>query len=41
MRQEHQVKQFFDLLQAHDYQAAYQLWVRTDEDRKGYPFPNF
>ena len=27
-RQEHQVKRFFELLQAHDYQAAYALWVR-------------
>ena len=30
-RQEHQVKRFFELLQAHDYQGAYALWVRTRE----------
>ena len=40
-RQEQQVKRFFALLERHDYQAAYQLWVRTDADRKGYPFSSF
>jgi hypothetical protein len=39
--QERQVMQFFERLQAHDYQSAYQLWVRTDEDRKGYPLSSF
>ena len=40
-RQEHQVKHFFELLQAHDYQGAYTLWVRSESDRRGYPFPAF
>ena len=40
-RQEKQVKLFFDLLERHDYQAAYALWVRTDSDRRGYPFDTF
>jgi hypothetical protein len=40
-RQERQVKHFFDLLQAHNYEAAYALWVRTDGDRRGYPFNSF
>jgi len=40
-RQEQQVKRFFALLERHDYQAAYELWVRTEGDRKGYPFPSF
>jgi len=40
-RQEQQVKKFFELLDRQDYQAAYQLWVRTDSDRRGYPFNNF
>jgi hypothetical protein len=40
-RQERQVKRFFELLQAHDYQNAYSLWVRTEGDRRGYPFNAF
>src|SRR5512135_203842 len=40
-RQEQQVKRFFDLLAHHDYPAAYELWVRTDSDRKGYPMEAF
>jgi hypothetical protein len=40
-RQERQVKRFFELLQAHNYEAAYALWVRTDSDRKGYPLNSF
>src|SRR5437868_1986083 len=40
-RQEQQVKRFFSLLESRDYQAAYQLWVRTDTDRRGYPFTSF
>ena len=40
-RQEHQVKRFFELLQAHDYQGAYALWVHNESDRRGYPFPSF
>jgi hypothetical protein len=30
IRQEHQVKQFFSLLAAHDYKGAYALWGCTD-----------
>jgi hypothetical protein len=40
-QQERQVKRFFSLLEAHDYQSAYNLWVRTDSDRRGYPFDAF
>ncbi len=40
-RQEQQVKKFFALLQAHDYQGAYSLWVKTESDRRGYPFNSF
>jgi hypothetical protein len=40
-RQERQAKQFFQFLEQHNYQAAYDLWVRTDSDRKGYPMDAF
>jgi hypothetical protein len=40
-RQEQQVKKFFDLLAAGKYQDAYSLWVRTDSDRRGYPYESF
>jgi hypothetical protein len=40
-RQERQVKRFFELLQAHDYQNAYSLWVKSESDRRGYPFTSF
>ena len=40
-RQEQQVKRFFALLEHHDYDAAYQLWVRTRYDRRGYPLASF
>jgi hypothetical protein len=40
-RQEQQVKRFFALLERQDYQTAYQMWVRTASDRKGYPFETF
>ena len=39
--QERQVKRFFALLQAQDYQGAYEMWVRTADDRRGYPFKSF
>lgn len=39
--QERQVKRFFELLKAQDYQGAYGLWVATESDRKGYPFESF
>lgn len=40
-RQEQQVKKFFAMLEQKDYQAAYQLWVRTESDRKGYSYDMF
>lgn len=40
-RQERQVKRFFELLQAHDYQSAYSLWVKSESDRRGYPLTAF
>jgi hypothetical protein len=40
-RQEAQVKRFFALLETHNYQAAYDMWVRNDSDRRGYPFDSF
>ena|ERR1051326_7567673 len=40
-RQEQQVKRFFILLEGHDYQGAYEMWVRTADDRKGYPYESF
>lgn len=39
--QEHVVTRFFERLQAHDYQGAYEMWVRTADDRKSYPFQAF
>lgn len=40
-RQEAQLKHFFELLAAHDYPSAYALWVKTDQDRRGYPMETF
>jgi hypothetical protein len=40
-RQEQVARRFFQHLEQHDYQSAYELWVRTDSDRKGYPFDAF
>src|SRR5207245_8411673 len=40
-RQEQQVKQFISLLQQKNYQAAYDLWSRSESDRKGYPYESF
>jgi hypothetical protein len=39
--QERQAKHFFTLLEAHDYQGAYEMWVRTADERKSYPFQSF
>ena len=39
--QERTVTRFFERLQARDYQGAYEMWVRTPEDRKSYPFQSF
>jgi hypothetical protein len=36
-----QAKRFYRLLEAHDYQTAYGLWVSTDSERSGYPMTNF
>src|SRR5689334_19536787 len=40
-QQERQVKRFLELLGSHDYSSAYALWVRTDQDRRGYPMDTF
>ena len=40
-RQERQAKRFVELLTARDYQAAYSFWVRTEQDRQGYPMASF
>lgn len=40
-RQEQQAKRFLALLAARDYESAYALWVRTEQDRKGYPMDFF
>src|SRR5579863_2447629 len=40
-RQEQQVKRFIALLEQHDYQGAYEMWVRTADDRKGYTYQSF
>ena len=40
-RQEQQVKRFFERLSARDYESAYTLWVRTEQDRRGYPMESF
>src|ERR1700733_9467100 len=40
-RQEQQAKRFFQLLEAHNYQAAYDMWVTSDSDRGGYPMSAF
>jgi hypothetical protein len=40
-RQEQQAKRFFQQLEAHNYQAAYEMWVGSDSDRRGYPMSAF
>ncbi len=41
-RQERQVREFFQLLQRHDYQAAYSLWGCTESKPcKDYPMQAF
>lgn len=40
-RQEQQVNRFFDKLVARDYEGAYNMWVRTEMDRRGYPIEAF
>jgi len=40
-RQQQQAKRFFQLLKAHDYPAAYGLWVSSDSERLGYPMNSF
>jgi len=39
--EEHQVKQFFNLLAAHDYDAAYRLWAPGGDAQKQYPMTSF
>jgi hypothetical protein len=42
VRQEHQLKQFFALLQAHDYKGAYAMWGCTDaKPCRGYAMTAF
>ena len=40
-RQEQQVKQFMKLLEACDYQGAYNRWTGSDSDRARYPMSDF
>jgi hypothetical protein len=40
-RQEQQAKRFFQLLEAHNYQAAYDMWVSSDSEREAYPMNAF
>jgi hypothetical protein len=41
-RQERQVRRFFELIAAHDYQGAYRLWGCTEaKPCSGYPFTSF
>jgi hypothetical protein len=40
-RQEWQVKQFMKLLEARDYQGAYNVWTGSDSDRARYPMSDF
>jgi hypothetical protein len=40
-QQERQAKRFFERLEARDYQGAYELWVASENDRRGYPFTSF
>ena len=40
-RQERRAKQFIALLAARDYQGAYSFWVRSEQDRQGYPMASF
>ena len=40
-RQEQQAKRFFHLLEAHNYQAAYDMWVSSGSERSGYPMASF
>jgi hypothetical protein len=39
--QEQQAKRFFELLQAHNYQAAFDLWNPTEENKHDYPMKAF
>ena len=40
-RQEQQVKQFMKLLEARDYQGAYNLWMGSDSARARYSMSDF
>ena len=40
-RQEQAAKRFFNSLEAHNYQAAYDMWVSSDSERVGYPMNEF
>jgi hypothetical protein len=40
-REERQANRFFQLLEAHNYQAAYAMWAPTDRDKADYPMKSF
>jgi len=40
-RQEQQAKKFVESLAAREYDRAYAYWVRTEQDRQGYPMSSF
>jgi hypothetical protein len=40
-RQEQQARRFFELLSAHNYPAAYEMWVSSDSERSAYPMGAF
>ena len=40
-REERQAQQFFAVLSAQDYPAAYAFWARTEGDRRAYPMQAF
>lgn len=39
--QEQQVKRFFNLLEAHNYEGAYRLWAPTEDGQGQYPMKSF
>jgi hypothetical protein len=39
--QEQQVKRFYRLLEAHQYEPAYGMWVSSDSERHSYPMKSF
>ena len=39
--QEQTAKRFYQLLEAHNYQGAYNMWAPTDRDKADYPMRSF